>query len=604
MAELSAGQFSLAKFYERRARRILPPMFFMMAFTLPFAWFLLLPRDLQNFAQSLVAVSTFSSNILFWIESGYFDTASHLKPLLHTWSLAVEEQYYVTFPLILMSLWKIGRLTIIVILAALAVASFGLAQWATVTMPSAAFFMLPTRGWELLLGALTAFFWSSGKKPIPRSVTAQVLGLLGIAGLIYAIVFFDETTPFPGIFALVPTVATALLIVYATPGTWVHRLLCQRVFVGVGLISYSAYLWHQPVLAFARNYSSREPPEAVMLALCLAVVPMAYLSWRFVERPFRQKDRIRRSTVLLLAAASSAAFIVFGVIGHVTKGFESYWLSSRPVQVQKSYKLVESTWQEEISIRGYDDGACRFHSKGLTSHEAKRILACYEQHGPAVVILGDSHAFDLYRLVVASNPEMPFLIGVTSGGCRPHTPKSGCQYDDFLAFVSANEEVFSRIVYEQAGFYLLRSDNQLGSREMFLDIPIEGAVQGILPNLDYVVLVREYLSKLSVLVPVTWFGPRMEPHIGSKDIITLGCEHDFRLRGNTEDLYTNLDEKILETVQDSEGLTFLSQNKSFRFNFPEDFMNCDDLYWSDGDHFSTSGEKRFGQRFDLLGHIN
>jgi peptidoglycan/LPS O-acetylase OafA/YrhL len=160
LAELEQGKFSIVNFYERRARRILPALFLVMLVCLPFAWLWLLPIDMKDFSRSLIAVSVFVSNILFWRESGYFDTATELKPLLHTWSLAVEEQFYVVFPLLLILLWRLGRRWILVTLGLAFFASLALSEWATYANRSAAFYLLPTRGWELLLGAFAAFYLS------------------------------------------------------------------------------------------------------------------------------------------------------------------------------------------------------------------------------------------------------------------------------------------------------------------------------------------------------------------------------------------------------------------------------------------------------------
>ena len=143
LGELEQGKFSIVNFYERRARRILPALFLVMLVCIPFAWLWLLPSDMKDFAQSLVAVSVFASNILFWRESGYFDTAAELKPLLHTWSLAVEEQFYVLFPLLLMLFWKLGKRWILVTLGLAFIASLALAQWAAYAKPAAAFYLLP-----------------------------------------------------------------------------------------------------------------------------------------------------------------------------------------------------------------------------------------------------------------------------------------------------------------------------------------------------------------------------------------------------------------------------------------------------------------------------
>ena len=163
ITEIAEDRFNVLNFYKRRARRILPAMYFVMAVCFPFAWFLLPPNALKDFGQSLVATSLFSSNILFWIETGYFDTAAGLKPLLHTWSLAVEEQYYLIFPLFLMLTWRLGINWLIFLLSLFFFISFGLADWATNQISkqkiiSAAYYLIPTRGWELMVGVFKAFY--------------------------------------------------------------------------------------------------------------------------------------------------------------------------------------------------------------------------------------------------------------------------------------------------------------------------------------------------------------------------------------------------------------------------------------------------------------
>jgi peptidoglycan/LPS O-acetylase OafA/YrhL len=291
ISEMAEGKFSIVNFYERRARRILPALFFVMAACLPFAWLWLTPSDLKDFGQSLVAVSTFSSNILFWLESGYFDTAAELKPLLHTWSLAVEEQYYILFPIFLMLTWRLGIKWILILLSIVFFISLGIAQWGAYNSPTAAFFLLPTRGWELLVGVFAAFYLKYNTHLKSHSLN-QALSLLGFCLIVYSIIAFDETTPFPSLYALVPTIGTGLLILCTVPKTLVHKLLSLKFIIGIGLISYSAYLWHQPLLAFARHRLLGEVSELTLIALCLISLVLAWFSWKFVEAPFRNKKTL------------------------------------------------------------------------------------------------------------------------------------------------------------------------------------------------------------------------------------------------------------------------------------------------------------------------
>ena len=322
ISEMAVGKFSIINFYERRARRILPALFFVMAACLPFAWFWLAPMHLKDFGQSLVAVSTFSSNILFWWESGYFDTAAELKPLLHTWSLAVEEQFYLLFPLLLMITWRLGVRWILTLLVLVFLCSLALAQWGAYNYPTAAFYMLPTRGWELLVGVFAAFYLKYNTHLESRALN-QALSLLGLSMLVYSVMAFDETTPFPSLYTLMPVLGTCLLIVCAVPQTISHKLLSLKLLVGLGLISYSAYLWHQPLLVFARHRMFGEMSTTIVTILCLSSLAMAWVSWRFVEKPFRDKKNISFRSLLLFCATTSLLFIGLGFFSHVNDGFRN-----------------------------------------------------------------------------------------------------------------------------------------------------------------------------------------------------------------------------------------------------------------------------------------
>lgn len=322
--DLHKGRFSLSRFYERRARRILPALLVVTLVCLPAAWLWLAPADLAQFSRSLVAVALFSSNILFWRESGYFDVAGELKPLLHTWSLAVEEQYYFFFPMLLLLVCR-HRYQLVVVLALLFCASFALALWGVKHLPSASFYLLPTRAWELLIGSFAALYLigrtQTADVGLWRRYAQEVGALIGLGLVIFAIFSFDSRTPMPGIHALLPTLGTALMILCAHPGNSVGRLLALRGLVAVGLMSYSAYLWHQPLFAFARHRSLTEPGHALMIALALITFAAAYITWCFVEKPWRDPQRIGRSALLATTGVAFAVLLLVGVWGHATGGF-------------------------------------------------------------------------------------------------------------------------------------------------------------------------------------------------------------------------------------------------------------------------------------------
>lgn len=379
--ELEQDYFSIVGFYERRARRILPALFVVMFACLPFAYMWMLPSQLEDFAQSLVAIVTFSSNILFWRESGYFSADSDLKPLLHTWSLAVEEQYYLLFPFFLLATWRFGRKRIFWTVITVAAVSLLMAEWGWRNKPSANFYLAPTRAWELFAGSICAFL-SVGR----TQRSSNGLSAIGLAMIVFSIFAYGANTPVPSVYGLIPVVGTALIILFAAQGTWVARLLSMRAFVGIGLISYSAYLWHQPLFAFARLRSLTEPNEYLMTCLAVAALVLAWATWRFVEQPFRKSKSSLISTrldVFLVSGTVGALFIAIGLVGHVGKGFEWRFskeltrFSKKNVDHAKNTNNCILDYRHEISYPNY--GCEMASSTGQVD----------------VLLVGDSHNFSI-----------------------------------------------------------------------------------------------------------------------------------------------------------------------------------------------------------------
>jgi peptidoglycan/LPS O-acetylase OafA/YrhL len=389
--ELHAGTFSIVKFYERRARRILPALFLVMLACLPFAWLWMSPTGLQEFSKSLVAVSLFLSNLLFWKEAGYFATANELKPLLHTWSLAVEEQYYVLFPLLLMLAWRfVARRWLIGFLCLGALASLALSEWALTRYTSASFYLLPTRGWELLIGALAAFYlFSNNKHTENSSHLHQIASLLGVLLITYSIFSFDKFTPFPGINALPSTIGAVLIVLYANPQNVVGKILGSKLLVGIGLISYSTYLWHQPLFSFARYGSIQEPSKIVYLLLILLSLLLAFFTWKFVETPFRNKNITSRKQIFCFGLLGSLFFIAVGLIGVYNKGFEKRF--NMPASLSSSFGLTDraNACFDKPNSHISDDWLCDLGIKSVQTEDRTEVK-------PAFVVLGDSHAKSLF----------------------------------------------------------------------------------------------------------------------------------------------------------------------------------------------------------------
>ncbi len=383
-SEIQQGNFSIINFYERRARRILPVLFFVMTCSLIAAWFWLLPEDMKDFSQSLVAVASFSSNILFMQESGYWDTANELKPLLHTWSLAVEEQFYILFPLFLLLIWKIRKhwiTTFLVIL--LFIASLSLAHWGAYRIPISTFYLLTARAWELIIGVGIAYYFfstnDSNRLLLSNNKVNEIASFIGLGMIAYAVLFFDKDTPFPSLYALVPTVGAGLIILFSTSQTLVGRLLSTKIFVGVGLISYGAYLWHQPLLAFTR-YSEVSTGEGLKyILIALLSLPLAYISWGLVERPFRKKDKLSRKTIFIFSFIGSVTFFLVGALGHVNNGFPERFPQS----------ILNVYYTNNGSLKRCDEDI--FRKSGSTCIIGAQDVA------PTSALFGDSHSSKLTK---------------------------------------------------------------------------------------------------------------------------------------------------------------------------------------------------------------
>jgi peptidoglycan/LPS O-acetylase OafA/YrhL len=400
IGELERGDFSISRFYERRARRILPALFVVLLACLPFAYMWMLPAQLKDFSQSLIAVVFFASNFLFWREDDYFGAAAELKPLLHTWSLAVEEQYYVLFPLVLLLGWRFGRQRLFWSITAFSVLSLLLSEWGWRNMPSANFYLAPTRAWELLAGSICAFL-TVGKEQ--RS--SNLLSAVGLLLIVFSIFAYTAETPFPSLYALVPVVGTALVILFAARGTWTATLLSTRALVGIGMISYSAYLWHQPLFAFARLRSLTEPSFGLMIVLCASALLLAWGTWRYVEQPFRKRPNPllpTRRSVFVTSAVVGAAFVVIGLTGHFGRGFE-WRLNDTELQLYRT------------ALPSPKRGECHF---GRDSAFAADESCEYFHKNADVAVYGNSHGVELaYGIAEQLRDSGRSVIHFTISGC-------------------------------------------------------------------------------------------------------------------------------------------------------------------------------------------
>ncbi|MDA9805630.1 acyltransferase [Gammaproteobacteria bacterium] len=393
--DIENNQFSIISFYERRARRILPALFFIMFICIPFALILMLPSQVEYFSRSLIAVSLFVSNILFWRESGYFDAAAEEKPLLHTWSLAVEEQYYLLFPIFLMFAWRFGKNRVFWMIVIMASVSLIISEWGWRNQPNANFYLAPTRAWELFAGSISAFIVQ--KHGVKKN---NLFALFGLVAILFSIFVYDKSTPFPSIYSLVPILGVVLIILYADRNTLTAKLLSTKIFVGLGLISYSAYLWHQPLFVFARFLNHGMQESHLMAALFFVSIFLAYLTWKYIENPMRRKDLLNQKRIFQMSIFGMLFFCIIGFTGYKTNGFENYILNDSELV---SYKSLERSSEENCAN---DISSC---VKIADAKDKKSIL-----------LLGDSNAYHFSKGLKEIADEHQFsYIQLTKGACMP-----------------------------------------------------------------------------------------------------------------------------------------------------------------------------------------
>lgn len=379
--EAQAGEFSYARFYERRIRRLFPALAAMLLVTGVVAWFVLLPVDYKLFTEAQGLSVLFLANIHFWNKTDYFNDSVESIPLLHTWSLSVEEQFYLLFPPLLLFLVRRVPLRVSLVLAGIALLSLIGAQYQVSRVPESAFYLTHLRAWELLAGALLAV---TAVPSYSARWTRECAAGLGFMLIIGSILWLDKQTQFPGVSAL-PAVLGSVLIIHAgsSGSTVVSKLLGLRPLVFVGLISYSLYLWHWPLFVFAGYYKILPFTGFEQLGLFVTACLLGWLSWRYVEAPFRGRNLVSdRRKLFRLTGVVAAVLVLVSLPGIISRG-ASFRLADQVVEAA----AVED---EKIPFRRPCFG------NSVESVDKEENICTVGQPGEAQFLLwGDSHALSV-----------------------------------------------------------------------------------------------------------------------------------------------------------------------------------------------------------------
>ena len=590
--ELDEDRFSLVRFYERRARRILPALFLVILVTLPLAWIWLPPRAMEEFLRSVFSVSLFSSNIFFWQESGYFDTATELKPLLHTWTLAIEEQYYILFPLFLIFMKPFGtRKTFITLVIALVI-SLGLAQWGSSAKPVATFYLLPTRAWELAIGSLVAFYFMYSSWT-PSLRVSQAASLAGLALIVFSIFAYSAGTPYPSLYTVAPTLGTAMVILFAGPGTWVRSLLSLKVLVGIGLVSYSAYLWHQPLLVFARyQFALEGPPLPVMGLLSILTFILAYLSWKYVETPFRNRTLYSRGQIFRASAAGMAACMSLGIVGVATQGrllqpdTTTYHVELLDY-VSDNRALQEASWDPLRDMSGNE------HYRVDNNPFDRTLWFDLDDERPRLLLVGNSFSKDLYNVLSFSDASKVFQMA-----------RYGVQIGDI------DETFYDSPNYLNADVIILASKNNerdIDHLEAVLErLHSDGKIVAILRN---IISFDEHLGGTLTLADVAVIE---QTRVGIEDGDTIRDEADDLYFEDLGELARQWASRPSVRLMDDLAVRFprLIQLDRMRYACAREKATCFSMderlnkYFYDYGHHTLEGARFFGERIDRIGWLN
>jgi peptidoglycan/LPS O-acetylase OafA/YrhL len=377
--EIDNGEFTILNFYERRARRILPALMFILLLTAVSSWLLLPPNEFIKYTKSLFSVVLFGSNIFFWRDGEYFITDASLKPLLHTWSIAVEEQFYLFFPVFLLLLKNAKQNLIFKIILALCILSLSLSQYSSIEFPVANFYLLPTRFWELGLGALTSILVTRNKLKI-SALKMKLMPWTGLALIAYSTLFFDAATPFPSLYTLIPTTGAAIIIIYASSESGIGKLLANKSIVFLGLISYSAYLIHQPLIAFQKIYFGTNESSILKALTLLTIFILAFLNYRFVESPFRNRNLFSKKSIAKFSIYTSAIMLIYSV----------YVFKIMPFHFEE-YLAKKLSKTDVIYATNMDD---RIFVKSRISHENNEYNS---------LVLGSSRVMQISKKLLGEN---------------------------------------------------------------------------------------------------------------------------------------------------------------------------------------------------------
>jgi peptidoglycan/LPS O-acetylase OafA/YrhL len=592
--EVLNNDFKFLSFYERRIRRIFPMIFTLLFVTIPVAFIFYSPQELRNFFQSVLSTVTYSSNIYFWKKTGYFSQALDSLPLIHTWSLAVEEQYYIVFPIIFVLAAKIGKWFISILFALIAILSLFLC-FRIFLGSEINFFFMPMRAWELLAGAglslqQKAYYSNS----IKGGWIYNALSVIGLAFILYATIYFDDNILYPGPLTLIPIIGTVFLIFSLSSETLIGKILSNNLIVHLGLLSYSAYLIHQPLFVFYRYISHTEVSILEYIFLILLTFVLSHFTWKYIETPFRHKKNFSSKKIFVLAFVFSLTISSVAFLGHHFKGFPQRFSSGQQA-IMSSIEV--SPFRNSCHTEGVNflspSYACKFFSDSVTW-----------------AIFGDSHGVELsYALAKKIKNTNQGVIQLTSSGCQPafifesNTPGCSKWIRESMNYLQKNTNITNVILVFRHSFYLFGDQLQV-----YPGIPNKSPVfiSGLSADSAREIYWKSFLRMIELLLksgkkvylidPIPEIGNLLSKSIFNNNIFQSTAIDTL---GSTMNYYNQRHQYILSKVDTIE----CSDRNLFRIR-PVEFLKVGDRlkvisqkksFYFDDNHLSLHGADQLAQ---------
>lgn len=598
------SSFNFSNFYTRRARRILPMLFFVILISFPFAWNKLIFTDLIEYAKSVISTILFGSNFFFYFINSAYDAAdSSLKPFLHTWSLGIEEQFYLIFPIILLGLYNFFKKQLFIIILIFFFISLAFASLANGINKDLNFFNPLSRFWELLSGSILAYLELNYGKTKNKYVKnfAPIIGSVLIG---YSILFFNNQTSHPSYVTLIPIVGTIMIIAFSSSDDFVGKILGSKPFIGVGLISYSAYLWHFPIMAFGR-IDTIKPDNLEKIKWIILTFLVSIVSYFLIEKVFRNKKIIKTSFFYSIIFLFAVIILSFSSLISFSDKFSKFWTGNAPKHLIFTQGISNDV-DYNIYEKMYDNNSCifwghhRFGFDKLTEFK-KKLNVCESKIGKKIIIIGDSHAMNLFNIIGRSDYSK-FVFGYSIGGCQIGLSRKCKLYkhfeENFLDFIKKGDI----IIFHQSGSQIISDKN--GN----VDSNLAFNQNNFYFKKKDINLIKNYLNELSIKTKakVFWIGPFVEYRREFRDI-TLRIKNEksyidlLTINPNSIEIFDKL-EKYLIKNNENQLFSYISFNEILKvensayLNLEND-LSC--FQFKNRDHISECGEKYYSSKIKL-----